>query len=64
MMSAPLPVASDSDTARSVSELRLATPKSFATGVAQWSNCPISSTVSGRMPSRSVARPRVVPLAD
>ena len=42
------------------SELRLGTPWSFAYGVAQWSNCPSASSVSGRMPSRTTARPRVV----
>ena len=36
----------------------LGTPKSLASGVAQWSNWPISSSVSGRMPWRTTARPR------
>ena len=33
-------------------------PKSLATGVAQWPNCPSSRSVSGRMPWRSTARAR------
>ena len=40
----------------------LGTPKSFANGVAQWSNWPISSSVSGRMPWRTTARPRTLRL--
>ena len=38
----------------------LGTPKSLVNGVAQWSNWPISSSVSGRMPWRSTARPRTL----
>ena len=48
--SAPDPVASVSPSDIDASVLRLASPKSFAYGVAQWSNWPIASSVSGRMP--------------
>ena len=56
-MSAPEPVASVSSIDIVASEFMLGTPKSLANGVAQWSNWPISSSVSGRMPWRTTARP-------
>src|SRR5487761_2469704 len=53
--SEPEPVASVSSIDIGTSEFMLGTPKSLANGVAQWLNCPISSSVSGRMPWRTTA---------
>ena len=55
--SAPEPVASVRSSDMPASAFRLGTPKSLASGVAQWPNWPIASTVSGRTPWRSTARP-------
>ena len=57
-MSALDPVASVRSIDIADSEFMLGTPKSFVNGVAQWSNWPSISSVSGRMPCRSTARPR------
>src|SRR5690606_21651598 len=59
-----LPVPSVSLSDRSVSALRLGRSRSFAYGVFQWLNWPIMRSVSGRMPSRSTARPSVLPTTD
>ncbi len=37
---------------------------SLAYGVAQWSNWPMITSVSGRMPCAGTAAPRVLPMAD
>ena len=61
-MSALEPVASVRSIDIVASVFRLGTPKSLASGVAQWSNWPMSSSVSGRMPWRSTALPRTLRL--
>src|SRR5262249_28086002 len=53
------PVASVSSSSIGISAFMLGAPKSLATGVAQWSNWPIISNVSGRIPSHSSTRPLV-----
>jgi len=59
-MSAEEPVASVRSSDIVASEFMLGMPKSFAVGIAQWSNWESSSSVSGRMPCRSTARPRTL----
>ena len=56
-MSAPEPVASVSSSDIGATVLRLGMPKSLATGVAQWSNWPGITRVSGRMPWARTALP-------
>ena len=56
-MSAPEPVASVNAIDIVARLFRLGMSKSFASGVSQWSNCPISNSVSGRIPWRRTARP-------
>src|SRR5262249_27611163 len=53
------PVASVRSSSIGINAFMLGAFRSLANGVAQWSNCPIISSVSGRMPSVSIARPLV-----
>src|SRR3974390_3563744 len=53
------PVASVSSSSIGMSAFMLGACRSLANGGAQWSNWPIMSKVSGRMPSHSIIRPCV-----
>src|SRR5690606_28619752 len=57
-MSEPEPVASVSSRLIAATVFKLGARSSFAYGVAQWSNCPIISSASGRRPAARIAGPR------
>src|SRR5690606_14435435 len=63
-ISEPDPVASVSSRLINATVFRLGARRSFAYGVAQWSNWPIINSVSGRMPAARIAGPRVTLTSD